>query len=154
MSFSTCDGPKHMNERDSALEGFEALVGTWDTEATHPLFDGVVTGSVTYEWLEGGHFLVQRSHNDHDMFPDAICVIGAPETGEGLLMQYFDSRGVRRTYGIALDDGVLRIWRDQPGFDQRALATLAPDSFEVVYQLARTPGEWNDDLRATYRRRG
>ena len=142
-----------MTGRDSGLEGFEALVGTWDTEATHPLFDGVVTGSVSYEWLEGGHFLVQRSHNDHDMFPDAICVIGAPETGEGLLMEYFDSRGVRRTYGISLDDGVLRIWRDQPGFDQRALATLAPDSFEVVYQLARMPGEWKDDLRATYRRR-
>jgi hypothetical protein len=142
-----------MNERDSALEGFEALVGTWDTEATHPLFDGVVTGSVTYEWLEGGHFLVQRSHNDHDKFPDAICVIGAPEAGEGLLMEYFDSRGVRRTYGISLDDGVLRIWRDEPGFDQRALATLAPDSFEVVYQLARAPGDWKDDLRSTYRRR-
>lgn len=143
----------HMTERDSALEAFEALAGTWDTEATHPLFDGVVTGSVTYEWLEGGHFLVQRSHNDHEQFPDAICVIGAPETGDGLLMEYFDSRGVRRTYGISLDDGVLRVWRDEPGFDQRAIGTLAPDSFEVVYQLARAPGEWNDDLRSTYRRR-
>jgi hypothetical protein len=143
----------HMTGRDSALEGFQALAGTWDTEATHPLFEGVVTGSVTYEWLEGGHFLVQRSHNDHELFPDAICVIGAPETGDGLLMEYFDSRGVRRTYGISLDDGVLRIWRDQPGFDQRAVATLAPDCFEIVYQLARTPGEWKDDLRATYRRR-
>jgi hypothetical protein len=142
-----------MTERDSALEAFEALAGTWDTEATHPLFDGVVTGSVTYEWLEGGHFLVQRSHNDHEQFPDAICVIGAPETGDGLLMEYFDSRGVRRTYGISLDDGVLRVWRDEPGFDQRAIGTLAPDSFEVVYQLARAPGEWNDDLRSTYRRR-
>jgi hypothetical protein len=143
----------HMTRRHSALEAFEALVGTWDTDATHPLFEGVVTGSVTYEWLEGGHFLVQRSHNDHEQFPDAICVIGAPETGDGLLMEYFDSRGVRRTYGISLDDGVLRIWRDQPGFDQRAVATLGPDGFEVLYQLARTPGEWNDDLRATYRRR-
>ena len=34
-------------------------------------------------------------------------------------MEYFDSRGVRRTYGVSLDDGVLRIWRDDPGFDQR-----------------------------------
>jgi hypothetical protein len=142
-----------MTGRDSALAAFEPLVGAWDTEATHPLFDGVVTGSVTYEWLEGGHFLVQRSHNDHEQFPDAICVIGAPETGDGLLMEYFDSRGVRRTYGISLDDGVLRIWRDQPGFDQRAVATVAPDGFEVVHQLARVPGEWKDDLRATYRRR-
>jgi hypothetical protein len=37
-----------------------------------------------FEWLEGGHFLIQRSRNDHELFPDAICVIGAPEAGDGL----------------------------------------------------------------------
>ena len=60
------------------LELFDALIGTWDTEATHPLVDEVVPGSVTFEWLEGGRFLIQRSRNDHDLFPDAICVNGAP----------------------------------------------------------------------------
>ena len=143
-----------MAERDPALEPFDALIGTWDTEATHPLVDAVVPGSITYEWLAGGHFLVQRSQNEHELFPDATCVIGAPESGEGLVMEYFDSRGVRRTYGIALEGGVLRIWRDAVGFDQRFVATLAPDTYEGVFQLARTPGKWEDDLRVTYRRRG
>jgi hypothetical protein len=142
-----------MTDRDPALEPFAVLIGTWDTEATHRLIDAVVPGSVTFEWLEGGHFIVQRSRNDHDLLPDAIGVIGAPETGDGLVMEYFDSRGVRRTYGISLDDGVLRIWRDRPGFDQRMVATLGPDTFEAVYQLAETPGEWKDDLRTVYRRR-
>ena len=142
-----------MTERDPALEPFEALIGSWDTAATHPLIDAVVPGTVTYEWLEGGHFLVQRSQNEHELFPDAICVIGAPENGDGLVMEYFDSRGVRRTYAISLDDGVLRVWRDAPGFDQRLSATLGHDSFEGIYQLARTPGDWQDDLRVTYRRR-
>ena len=67
-------------------------------------------------------------------------------------MEYFDSRGVRRTYGISLEDGVLRIWRDAPGFDQRMTATVGGDSFEGVYELAETPGEWKDDLRVSYRR--
>jgi hypothetical protein len=142
-----------MNERDPALEPFDALIGTWDTEATHPQVDAVVLGSVTFEWLEGGRFLVQRSRNDHELFPDAISVIGAPETGEGLVMEYFDSRGVRRTYGVSLDDGVLRFWRDQPGFDQRFSATLGHDSFEGLAQVAETPGDWRDDLKVTYRRR-
>ena len=142
-----------MAERDPALEPFEALIGTWDTEATHPLFEGVVTGGVTYEWLEGGHFVLQRSHNDHEMFPDAICVIGAPESGDGLVMEYFDSRGVRRTYGISFDDGVLRIWRDDPEFAQRLEAVVEPQGFVAQYQLARTPGDWQDDLRTVYRRR-
>ncbi len=143
-----------MTERDPALEPFDALIGTWATEATHPLFDAVVPGSVTFAWLEGCHFLVQRSHNDHEAFPDAISVIGAPEAGDGLLMEYFDSRGVRRTYGVSLSGGVLRIWRDDPTFAQRFSATLGHDRFEGLWQLARTPGDWQDDLKVTYRRRG
>jgi hypothetical protein len=142
-----------MTERDPALAPFDSLIGTWATEATHPMFDGVVPGSVTFEWLEGGHFVVQRSHNEHELFPDAISVIGAPESGEGLVMEYFDSRGVRRTYGVSLDDGVLRIWRDDPTFAQRFSATPARDGFEGLWQVAETPGDWRDDLRVTYRRR-
>jgi hypothetical protein len=67
-------------------------------------------------------------------------------------MEYFDSRGVRRSYGISLDDGVLRIWRDDPAFAQRFSATIGRDSFEGVWQLARTPGDWQDDLKVSYRR--
>jgi hypothetical protein len=141
-----------MTERDPALAPFAALIGTWATEATHPAVDAVVPGTVTFEWLEGGHFIVQRSHNEHELFPDAICLIGAPEAGDGLVMEYFDSRGVRRTYRISLEDGVLRMWRDAPGFDQRFSATLAPDAFEGVSQVAETPGDWRDDLKVTYRR--
>jgi hypothetical protein len=142
------------DDRDPALAPFDALIGTWATEATHPKLPGVVVpGTVTYEWLEGGRFLIQRSQNDHELFPDAICVIGAPEDGDGLVMEYFDSRGVRRTYGISLEDGVLRMWRDAPGFDQRFSAQIADDGFHGVHQLAEAPGEWKDDLEITYRRR-
>ena len=142
-----------MGERDPALEPFEALIGSWDTEAAHPLVDAVVAGTITFEWWEGGHFLVIRSHAGHEQFPDGICVIGAPEEGDGMVMEYFDSRGVRRTYGISLEDGVLRMWRDAPGFDQRYSATLRTDRFEGLWQLAETPGEWRDDLKIGYRRR-
>ena len=142
-----------MTERDPALEPFDALIGTWASEATHPAFDAVVPGSMTFEWLEGGHFLVWRSRSQHESFPDSISVIGAPEAGDGLVMEYFDSRGVRRTYRVSLGDGVLRIWRDAPGFAQRFSATLGRDSFEGLWQLARTPGDWHDDLRVSYRRR-
>ena len=142
-----------MTDQAPALEPFAALIGTWVTEATHPLFDGVVPGGVTFEWLEGGRFVVQRSHNEHDQFPDAISVIGAPEDGDGLVMEYFDSRGVRRTYGISFEDGVLRIWRDAPGFDQRYSATPARGGFEGRWQVAETPGDWKDDLKVTYLRR-
>jgi hypothetical protein len=73
-----------MTERDPALEPFDALIGTWATEATHPLVDEVVPRSITFEWLEGG-LLVQRSRNEHELFPDAICAIGVAEAGDGWL---------------------------------------------------------------------
>jgi len=43
--------------------------------------------------------------------------------------------------------------REEPGFDQRFIAKLAPDTFEGLAQLAETPGDWVDDLRTTFRRR-
>jgi hypothetical protein len=135
------------------LEPFDALVGTWTTEATHPMVDEIVPGSITFEWLEGGRFLIQHSRNEHALFPDAICVIGPPEAGDGLVMEYFDSRGVRRTYGVSLDAGVLRMWRDHPGFDQRFSATLGPHTFEGQWQVAETPDDFQDDLKVRYRRR-
>src|SRR5262245_23376807 len=128
-----------MTERDPALEPFDALIGTWDTEAKHRLVDEVVRGTTTFEWLEGGHFLVQRSHSDHELFPDGISMIGPSEAGDGLVLEYFDSRGVRRTYRVSLEEGVWRIWRDHPGFDQRFSAELGPDRFEGQFQLAETP---------------
>ena len=139
--------------RDPQLDACEALIGTWDTDAKHVAIDEVVTGSTTFEWLEGHRFVVQRSHADHELLPDGLSVIGPPEAGDGLVMEYFDSRGVRRTYRTSIEDGVWRIWRDEPGFEQRFSATLAPDQFEGVFELAETPGAWREDMRVTYRRR-
>ena len=77
---------RDMTERAAVLQPSDALIGTWVTEASHPLGDAVVSGTVTFEWLEGGHFRLQRSRNDHELFPDALSVIGAPEAGDGLVM--------------------------------------------------------------------
>lgn len=137
----------------SDISAFDVLIGTWHTEATHPTLPGVVVhGTTSFAWLEGEAFVIQRSHNDHEQFPDAIAVIGPPEDGGDLLMEYFDSRGVRRTYDIGLEDGVLQVSRDHPSFDQRYSATLADAEFTGLWQVAETPGAWTDDLAVAYRR--
>jgi hypothetical protein len=83
------------------LAPLAVLLGEWTREATHPRVDAVVPGSATFAWLEGGHFLIERSHHDHELIPDSLHVIGAPESGDGLVMEFFDSRGMRRTYGVS-----------------------------------------------------
>lgn len=152
MSFQRSDGPTYADDQDHSLAPFDALIGTWTTEAIHPSVDAVVSRIVTFEWLEGGHFLPAALAHDQELFPDALGVIGAPAAGDGLVMEYFDSRGVRRTYGVSLASGVLRFWGEFPEFAQRFSAALGRDAFAGLWQLARTPGDWQDDLSVTYSR--
>jgi hypothetical protein len=132
------------------MSEFDVLIGTWRTEATHPQFEGVVRGEITYEWL--GTFLIERGRTEHDLFPDSISVIGGREDGDGLVAEYFDQRGVRRTYEVSFQDGVLRKWRDHPTFAQRFEARPSAEEFVGLWQLAETPGDWRDDLEVIYRR--
>src|SRR5919198_479538 len=118
----------------SQLEPLRRLIGNWITEATHPAVPGtVVHGVASFEWLEGEHFLILRTSNEHPDFPDAISIIGftdrdrvgaqpdTPRSHESsrLSMYYFDSRGVFRVYEMSVDGDEWRMWRDSPGFSQR-----------------------------------
>lgn len=140
-------------ERDPELAAFDSLVGEWRLEATHPASPStVVHGQMTYEWLEGERFLVQRSSNDHPDFPDSISVIGVAD--ENLTAHYFDSRGVFRVYRVAMEGDTLRMWRDAPGFSQRLEAKLSDDGATLagVWQLSRDDETWADDLAITFAR--
>jgi hypothetical protein len=145
-----------MNADHSAkLKPFEALIGEWAMELTHPSIEGtVVHGRTAYEWLEGGRFLLQRAVNEHPDFPDSLSVIGVMEGGSDLSMQYFDARGVHRVYAIAFDGKELTIARDAPEFDQRLSATLSDDGSTLtgVWQLNENDEGYRDDLAFTFRR--
>jgi hypothetical protein len=139
--------------RSPELAAFDPLVGDWTFEATHPMVPGtVVIGRMTYEWLEGELFLIQRSSNDHPDFPDSISVVGF--TDDELTAHYFDSRGVFRIYRIAMEGDTLRMWRDAPGFSQRLEAKLSGDGATLagVWQLSRDDETWDDDLAITFTR--
>jgi hypothetical protein len=137
------------------LEPFEALLGEWATELTHPMLgDTVIRGRATYELLEGGRFLIQRAVNEHPEIPDSLSVIGVMEGENELSMQYFDSRGVHRVYAIRFDGTELTLERDAPGFAQRVSAMLGDDASTLagVWQLNEDGQGFRDDLAFTYRR--
>ena len=137
----------------SELEPFEALVGTWTTEATHQALPGtVIRGESTFEWLEGERFLIWRSRYDHPEVPDAIAIMGIID-GK-LSMQYFDSRGVYRVLAVSLSEGTWRFSRYGADFSQRFTGTFSDDgdTLSGVHQLSRDGSTWDDDLAITYRR--
>ena len=130
------------------------LVGAWGSEATHPASPGlVVAGRATGEWLEGERFFLLRTQSDHPDFPDALSVLG--ETDEGSVSHYFDSRGVHRVYRLGLDGGVWRLWRDEPGFNQRFTGTFDDHGDRIVgaWEFSPDGSHWERDLEITFVRR-
>jgi hypothetical protein len=71
--FGQPDGPTAMTDRDPLLA---APIGTLSTEAKQWLVEEVGLGSNTFEWFEGGHFVVLHSDNEPEPDRDATCVTG------------------------------------------------------------------------------
>jgi hypothetical protein len=144
--------PDVPGERSPALEAMNVLVGTWSTEFVHVALPDPVHGQTTFEWLDGGRFLIQRSHAQHPQVPGMIGVIGADESGDELVQNYFDSRGVHRTYKMSLRDGIWKVWRDAPGFSQRFEGRISDDgnTIKVLGELCRDDAKWERDFEQTY----
>jgi hypothetical protein len=133
----------------------DALIGEWNVEA--PLL-GDAVGRATFEWLQGGGFVVQRQWVPDTPVPSAVCAIGPVTEGEGRYRQhYFDSRGVIRVYEMTLADGVWKLWReDDPNFLQRWEGQISPDGQTIRgrWEKAMDGGDWEVDFEVIYTRTG
>jgi hypothetical protein len=118
----------------SELSKLEILVGEWK-----PVVPGMddVSAHVTFEWLEGGGFLVQRSTIDRPEFPNGVMVIGATGPDGGLQQHYFDSRGVHRVYEMTLEGGVWTLWREGPDWPQRYVGEFSDDGDTITGRWER-----------------
>lgn len=140
-------------QRHPALERLDALVGEWTMEAGPPggpPWPGAAR--VTFEWLEGRAFLIQRWTVDVPEAPDGIAIIGAGADTGRYRQHYFDSRGVHRLYEMTLDDGVWTLSRDEPDpFPQRFTGTLSADGSTIAgrWEKAEDGRTWETDFDLT-----
>ncbi len=114
-------------------------------------------GRVSFEWLEGRAFLIERWHVDLPEAPDGIAIIGAGEREEELRQHYFDSRGVHRVYEMTFDGKTWRMWRDATNpFPQRFNATIGDDGRTITgrWEKAEDGETWAVDFDLTYSRVG
>jgi hypothetical protein len=138
-----------------ALEPFGALVGTWTTVGRHPYVpDTVFHGRTSFEWIEGGAFLMMRSEIDEPGIPTGIAIIGSDDAADACSMLYFDERRVSRRYEVSMRDGVLTWWRDAPDFAQRFTCTVAEDGRTMIGKgrMSKDGSPWEGDLALTFTR--
>jgi len=140
---------------DANHEPLSVLVGRWEIEALNPGEPGeMVHGSLTFEWLSGGRYLIERITIEHPDFPDSIAIIGYDETTGNFTQHYFDSRGVERIYGMSVINGVWKLWRDMPGFSQRFTGTISDNGSVIMgrWEKSVDGSNWEHDFDLTYRR--
>ena len=137
-----------------ALRPLAFLVGAWDTVGAHPAVTGALHGRTTFEWIEGGAFLLMRSEVDDPRFPSGVAIFASDGASDALFMLYFDERTVSRKYDASFTGGVLRWWREDPSFSQRNELTLGRDGRTMTSrgEMSREGGPWEGDLSLTYTR--
>ena len=112
-------------EPNPDLRSLERLVGTWE-------MSGDVRGTVTYEWMEGGFFLLQRVELEQQEGQKikGIEVIGherpfGAEPDEEIRSRFYSNTGDTLDYVYELEGDTLKIWageRDSPAYFEGTLS--------------------------------
>ena len=120
----------------------------------HRLLPDTLHGHTSFEWLEGGAFLMMYWEIEEPSVPSSIAVFGSDDAAEAFFMLYFDERGVSRRYEVSLHDNVLKWWRNAPGFSQRSTLTIVDDGRTIIGkgELSKDGVSWEKDLDLTYTR--
>jgi len=107
--------PQQPQEPNPDLKSLDKLVGTWKQS-------GGVEGEITYEWMEGGFFLIQRVDLDHSGHKiRGIEIIGhlqpfGEEPGKDIKSRFYsflDGMTLDYVYEVAGD--TLTIWGGERG---------------------------------------
>lgn len=97
-----------------ALRALDRLVGTWEVS-------GGVQGTVRFEWMEGGFFLLQHVDLVHDGRPvRGLEVIGhehpfGGEPSADVKSRFYDVEGNTLDYVYEIDGDTLTIWGGERG---------------------------------------
>jgi hypothetical protein len=113
---------------------------------------------VTFEWLPGERFLIQRWEVPTPEAPDGIAIIGPdPEQAGGYLQHYFDTRGVARVYKMSFENRVWKLWRDEADFSpldfsQRYTGTISNDGNTIAgaWEICHDGTTWEHDFDLAY----
>ena len=142
-----------------ALKAFEVLIGEWKSTGSHPLVpDTTLYGHASFQWIEGGAFLIMHAEVEAEKFPNGIAIFSSDDASGEYFMLYFDERNVSRKYDVSFDvtsdNYILKWWRNTPEFSQRYEWTISKDGQTIISKgkLSKDGGDWGKDLEQTFTR--
>jgi hypothetical protein len=138
------------------LKPLQRFIGEWQTTGTHPFFpDTTVHGRSSFEWQDGGAFIVWRSQIDDDArFPNGIAIFGSDDEAGTIFVSYFDERGISRKYDVTVETDGFIMQRTDPKFSQRMTYRMEAGDNRIVSkgEMSRDGGAWEADLSTVYER--
>ena len=138
-------------KRDPSLSSMAVLIGDWTMGS--PQFPDV-RGRARIEWIEDGAYLAVRDDVEQGDIPSGMWIVGADDSTAEWTSLYYDSRGVRRVYQMSFSDGVWKIWRNAPEFNQRFIGKLAPGGQTITgqWEMDADGSGWKKDFELVYRK--
>jgi hypothetical protein len=118
--------PYQAAEPQLDLKSLERLVGTWN-------ISGDAQGTVTYEWMDGGFFLMQHVDLVHDgRRIKGLEIIGhlrpfGEEPSEDIKSRFYDTMGNTLDYVYELTGNTLTIWGGEKGSPAYFKGTFSVD---------------------------
>ncbi|WP_422122421.1 hypothetical protein DHX103_11495 [Planococcus sp. X10-3] len=146
--------------RKDRMEELKFFVGTWILEVTHPhLRPRPIVGETKFEWMEDA-YLIQRTNLDKFEFPSSTIIYDWDPESDQYVQHYYDSRGVTRLYGMSLEDGIWKLWRDTDDFSplsflQRFTGTIEEggNTIDSVWEQSEDGIKWKHDFKLVLRRK-
>jgi hypothetical protein len=138
-----------------ALTPLITLIGEWKTVGAHPLLpDKVLHGRASFNWIEGGAFLIWHSEMDEEEFPKGIAIFGSDDVNGEISMLYFDDRKVSRKYEVSFQNNIVKWWRNAPNFSQRYTWKFEDNGNTIIGkgELSKDGTTWEKDLDLTFTR--
>lgn len=144
------------------LKQLNVFAGEWEILASkgeQPLGKA----RTTFEWMQGEAFLIQHTE-DESLPPGAppgwmenspnpvTTIIGLDDTNDRFFQLYADARDVYRVYQMTLQDGIWKLWRNAPGFNQRFRGTFSEegDTIKGHWESSEDGRNWEHDFDLTY----
>ena len=137
-----------------ALNLLKTLIGEWETVGTHPLVPNTIFhGHTSFEWIEGGAFLIMHSEIDEPEIPSGIAIFGSDDSTGEYFMLYFDERKVSRKYDVSFQGKIIKWSRNSSDFSQRMTLTFVDNNTIIsMGEMSKDGKIWENDLELTYTR--